>query len=136
MNGAYTKLLSLTLENNTTQDNSMDVYLLETDFRNVLLFWAHSPTTDRTELTRNPHMNRFKSLDRNVSISLPELNQCGLSSIDQALEKLNKMSATAKRSLIDACARTIDHDGKSTDIEIQILRGIACALSCPLGPNL
>ena len=78
----------------------------------------------------------FKSLDRNVSISLPELNQCGLSSIDQALEKLNKMSATAKRSLIDACARTIDHDGKSTDIEIQILRGIACALSCPLGPNL
>ena len=77
----------------------------------------------------------FKSLDRNVSISLPELNQCGLSS-DQALEKLNKMSATAKRSLIDACARTIDHDGKSTDIEIQILRGIACALSCPLGPNL
>ena len=46
------------------------------------------------------------------------------------------MSASEKRSLIDACARTIDHDGKTTDVEIQILRGIACALSCPLGPNL
>ena len=78
----------------------------------------------------------FRSLDRSVSIPLPALQNCGLSSIDQALERLNKMSASAKRSLIDACARTIDHDGKTTDVEIQILRGIACALSCPLGPNL
>ena len=78
----------------------------------------------------------MQALDRSGQIKLPASQDCGLSSMDKAIERLNKMSASEKRSLIDACARTIDHDGKTTDIEIQILRGIACALSCPLGPNL
>ena len=78
----------------------------------------------------------IQALDRSGQIKLPPSQDCGLSSMDKAIERLNKMSASEKRSLIDACARTIDHDGKTTDIEIQILRGIACALSCPLGPNL
>jgi hypothetical protein len=78
----------------------------------------------------------IQALDRSGQIKLPAIQDCGLSSMDQAIERLNKMSATEKRSFINACARTIDHDGKTTDIEIQILRGIACALSCPLGPNL
>ncbi len=78
----------------------------------------------------------IKAIDRRSGIKLPDINKCGLSAIDQALERLNKMSASAKRSLLDACARTIDHDGKTTDIEIQILRGIACALSCPIGPAI
>jgi Zn-dependent protease with chaperone function len=78
----------------------------------------------------------MQALDRSGQIKLPASQDCGLSSMDQAIERLNKMSATEKRSFINACARTIDYDGKTTDIEIQILRGIACALSCPLGPNL
>jgi hypothetical protein len=78
----------------------------------------------------------MQALDRSGQIKLPSSQDCGLSSMDQAIERLNKMSATEKRSFINACARTIDYDGKTTDIEIQILRGIACALSCPLGPNL
>jgi hypothetical protein len=78
----------------------------------------------------------FRALERNTSIILPDKANCGLSSMDQALVRLNKLSAVGKRSLIDACARTIDHDGKTTEVEIQILRGISSALSCPLGPNL
>ncbi len=78
----------------------------------------------------------MQSLDRSGQFNLPDKKDCGLSSMDKAIEKLNRMSATEKRSLINACARTIDHDGKTTDVEIQILRGIASALSCPLGPNL
>ena len=78
----------------------------------------------------------FRALERNTSIILPDKASCGLSSMDQALVRLNKLSAVGKRSLIDACARTIDHDGKTTEVEIQILRGISSALSCPLGPNL
>ena len=78
----------------------------------------------------------FRSLDRNCVIPIPTIQNCGLSSIDQALKKLNRMTASAKRSLIDACAKTIDFDGKTTETEIQILRGIASSLSSPLGPNL
>ncbi|MBT3666437.1 MAG: M48 family metallopeptidase [Opitutae bacterium] len=77
----------------------------------------------------------IRALDRNYDIPVPDKESCGLSSMDQALERLNKLSAVGKRSLLDACARTIDHDGKTTDVEIQILRGISSALSCPLGFN-
>jgi hypothetical protein len=77
----------------------------------------------------------YRALERNTSIILPDKGSCGLSSMDQALVRLNKLSAIGKRSLLDACARTIDHDGKTTEIEIQILRGISSALSCPLGPD-
>ena len=77
----------------------------------------------------------YRALERNTSIILPDKGSCGLSSMDQALERLNKLSAIGKRSLLDACARTIDHDGKTTEVEIQILRGISSALSCHLGPD-
>ena len=72
----------------------------------------------------------FRSLDRNCAIPIPTIQNCGLSSIDQALKKLNRMTASAKRSLIDACAKTIDFDGKTTETEIQILRGIT--VLCPV----
>ena len=78
----------------------------------------------------------IRSLDRSGRAPFPEKNACGLSSIDQALQRLSKLSAVDKRSLLEACARTIDYDGKTTDVEIQILRGISCFLSCPLGPDL
>ncbi len=78
----------------------------------------------------------IRALDRSRGVPFPEKNACGLSSMDRALQRLSKLSAVDKRSLLQACAQTIDHDGKTTDVEIQILRGISCSLSCPIGPNL
>jgi tellurite resistance protein len=54
--------------------------------------------------------------------------------MDAALLKLNKMTPLAKRSFLDACSKVAEHDGVISDTEIQIIRGIAAALSCPLGP--
>ena len=76
----------------------------------------------------------FRSLDRNCAIPIPTIQNCGLSSIDQALKKLNRMTASAKRSLIDACAKTIDFDGKTTETEIQIRRGVLPVL-CQVPPS-
>ena len=56
--------------------------------------------------------------------------------MDEAMARLGKLSPMAKRALLEACARTIDHDQKTTDIEIQILRGLAASISCPLGPSV
>ena len=52
------------------------------------------------------------------------------------MARLTKLSPMAKRTLLDASARTIDHDHKTTDVEIQILRGLAASISCPLGPGI
>jgi hypothetical protein len=52
------------------------------------------------------------------------------------MARLAKLSPMAKRTLLEACARTIDHDEKTSDVEIQILRGLAASISCPLGPSV
>ena len=77
----------------------------------------------------------FRSLDRSRPVHLPPVEKCNdLGSMDAALLKLNKMTPLAKRSFLDACSKVAEHDGVISDTEIQIIRGIAAALSCPLGP--
>ena len=44
----------------------------------------------------------IQTLDRSGQIKLPPTQDCGLFSMDQAIERLNKMSATEKRSFINA----------------------------------
>ena len=78
----------------------------------------------------------FRSLQRNGTPSLPPVEECGLKGMDEAMARLAKLSPMAKRTLLEACARTIDHDGKTTDVEIQVLRGLAASISCPLGPSV
>jgi Zn-dependent protease with chaperone function len=78
----------------------------------------------------------IRALDRNKKIELPPVEECGLRGLDSAMARLSKLSPMAKRTLLDACALTIDHDQKTTDVEIQILRGLAAAISCPLGPGV
>ena len=77
----------------------------------------------------------FRSLDRSRPVNLPPVEKCNdLGAMDAALLKLNKMTPLAKRSFLDACSKVAEHDGVISDTEIQIIRGIAAALSCPLGP--
>lgn len=76
----------------------------------------------------------FRSLLRNGKSSLPPIEECGLKDLATTMARLAKLKPMAKRTLLDACARTIDHDQKTSDVEIQILRGLAAAISCPLGP--
>lgn len=74
----------------------------------------------------------FRALNRKRPVSLPPLKKCGLEQLDKALVRLTQMTPLAKRSFFEACLKTIEYDGKKTGIELQILRGLAAALSCPL----
>ena len=76
----------------------------------------------------------FRSLDRSAPVNLPPLDKCDLRSMNENLPKLAKMTPLAKRSFLDACSKVAEHDGVISNSEIQIIRGIAAALSCPLGP--
>ena len=64
----------------------------------------------------------------------PDASACGVAQINEAMERLESLCPTSKAKLLEACSRTIAHDGKVTDIEVQILRGVAAGLSCPLPP--
>ena len=62
------------------------------------------------------------------------IKDCGISQLEEALLKLQRLRASEKRRFLTACMATAEHDGTISEIEYQILRGLASAISCPLGP--
>ena len=83
------------------------------------------------------------SYSRGVSMLSPETstdllpsNNCGINSLENCLPRLQKMSASAKRDFLSACIATAQHDQEISEVEFLILRGLAGAISCPMGPNL
>ena len=76
----------------------------------------------------------FRALSRSRPANLPVRSKCTPEKLEAALPRLQKMNSMAKRSFLDACAKTAEYDGKIAEEEIQILRGLSSALACPVGP--
>ena len=63
-----------------------------------------------------------------------ELNTVAL--LDRSLNTLEKMNSAGRKSLVQALAKTVSHDGKVTGTEAELLRAICASLDCPLPPIL
>ncbi len=66
---------------------------------------------------------------------LPE-DQCTLTAVDEALERLDTVAPKQKKLLIEACAICIAADRKITVDEAELLRVVADSLGCPIPPLL
>ena len=75
-----------------------------------------------------------QSLSPQNQASLPSVEDCGIADLEKAILKIQKLSASEKRNFLTACMATAEHDGTISENEYQILRGLAAAISCPLGP--
>ena len=64
------------------------------------------------------------------------VQEARLTSLDQALDQLAKLTPPAKRTLIHAAAATVAADGKITAGEAELLRAVADTLACPMPPLL
>jgi hypothetical protein len=60
--------------------------------------------------------------------------ECAPSRLSQALEALAVTSPLIKRKLLAACLECLIHDGTITTEEIELFRGVADALGCPVPP--
>ena len=60
--------------------------------------------------------------------------ECDLSNMDAALERLSQAVPQIKKNLIGACAQTVAADGVIQQGEAELLRAIADALDCPVPP--
>ena len=56
--------------------------------------------------------------------------------LDRSLDVLGKMNTAGSKSLVQALAKTVGHDGKVTVAEAELLRAICASLNCPLPPIL
>jgi hypothetical protein len=77
-------------------------------------------------------------LSRAARSEIPWLpgNQCDLSQIDIALERLSQAAPQIKKNVLNACAQTVAADGTIQEREAELLRAIADALDCPVPPFL
>lgn len=68
------------------------------------------------------------------SLSLKEKKDCRIREFDLALDKLMQLAPQAKKKLIEIYVLCVQHDGKITIQEAELLRLIADLLDCPLPP--
>ena len=61
-------------------------------------------------------------------------DECDLSDMDAALERLSQAVPQIKKNLLGACAQTVAADGVIQQGEAELLRAIADALDCPVPP--
>ena len=78
----------------------------------------------------------LSALSPRIDARMPESSECGVAELSESLNRLVKLKPAAKHSFLEACSITIAHDGRATDVEVQILRGVAAGLSCPLPPAI
>ena len=65
---------------------------------------------------------------------LPDKAQCTLRTLRQSLVRLNALRYADRRTLLKAVSACIDHDGRTSIEEAQLLRGIADSIDCPMPP--
>lgn len=88
------------------------------------------------EINAKDAFNRgVKLLNPKNTIQLPSIEDCTIEELEKSLPRLQKLSASAKRTFLAACLATAEHDQQISETEFLILRGLAAAISCPLGPN-
>jgi Zn-dependent protease with chaperone function len=61
-------------------------------------------------------------------------DECDLSDMDAALERLSQAVPQIKKNLLGACAQTVAADGVIQQGEAELLRAIADTLDCPMPP--
>ena len=62
--------------------------------------------------------------------------QCNLSQVDTALNRLNEAVPQIKKTVLNACVQVVAADGVIQEMEAELLRAIADALDCPMPPFL
>jgi hypothetical protein len=96
---------------------------------------AYSGQENATELSA-AFAKGAEYLNQAARCEIPLLppDECDLSDMDAALERLSQAVPQIKKNLLGACAQTVAADGVIQQGEAELLRAIADALDCPVPP--
>jgi len=67
-------------------------------------------------------------------LNLLPREQCGVTQLDAALNRLAQAVPIIKKNLLEACIHTVGADGVILESEAELLRAIADTLDCPMPP--
>ncbi|MBN1257858.1 MAG: M48 family metalloprotease [Planctomycetes bacterium] len=109
---------------------------LLTDCLVLLCALAKVSSTDQDEIEKAFQTGVYHLDDKLVDVRRLHGKECGLSRIDDALDRLELASPQIKKRVIDACAHVVGADGVIQEREAELLRAIADTLDCPIPPFL
>ena len=104
------------------------------DIRILLTVLARVGNSD-PDLAAKTYMQVMQSFDKGPSVPAPAA-ECTASRLTLVLEKLAGLSPFLKKSLLNACADCVLHDGQIMPGEAELLRATAASLDCPMPPLL
>ena len=106
---------------------------LAPDCERLLSALAHTGQRDPQDITK-AFQTGVPFVRAGVPMVLLPQNACGLSEINESLDRLALAVPQIKKNLLEACVRVVGADGVIQENEAELLRGIAESLDCPLPP--
>ncbi len=104
------------------------------DVRRLLSLLARAGSEDEAR-ARQAFLQATAGFSRG-QLTLAQVEQCDPARMHEALERIALLSPLLKRPVLEACVDCVQHDGRVTLIESELLRAIAASLDCPLPPLL
>ena len=106
---------------------------LAPDCERLLSALAHTGQRDPQDITK-AFQTGVPFVRAGVPMVLLPQNACGLSEINESLDRLALAVPQIKKNILEACVRVVGADGVIQENEAELLRGIAESLDCPLPP--
>lgn len=103
------------------------------DCRALVSCLAHIGSQDAPEADR-AYQAGWQTLDMHDRYPLLPFEECHLERLDQALDKLSRLSPPLKGRFLQACAATVLSNSQINTYEAELVRAYAENLDCPLPP--
>jgi hypothetical protein len=97
---------------------------------------AHTGQTEPAEIVKAFQSGAPYVRAAGMLLTLKSRDECGLTEISRALDRLAQAVPQIKKNLLAACVQVVGADGVIQESEAELLRGIAETLDCPLPPLL
>ena len=107
---------------------------LSEEVRTILAMLAWSGARSEEEATQSFRTSAGRAGIGNLD--LPGREDCSVEALDKALDALSRLRFRDRGVLLDAAADGVCADGQVTLAEVEMLRGLAAALDCPMPPVL
>ncbi|MCL2022489.1 MAG: M48 family metalloprotease [Betaproteobacteria bacterium] len=103
---------------------------LDKDISDILALLAYSGHED-VKAAEAAYQAAIASSPASTKHPLPAKNELSLNKISEALSHLALAAPPYRKKLLEACAVAVQHDGKITPVENELLRAFAQSLDCP-----
>jgi Zn-dependent protease with chaperone function len=113
---------------------SLRLEKLDADIACLLAFIAHTGNADEAAAAA-AYQHALARSPIGKPQAFPARKELRLEQVEHALSRLAQANPRFREKLLQACVAAVEHDGKITPAESELLRAFAQSLDCPIPPS-